>query len=181
MPEVPPLPGWDNQEHLQGDFPGDPVVKTLPSNAEGTGSIPGWEAKILHASARKQNNSNNKNKGSIATNSIKTFKMVHIKKKKKMVKKNISIYCQMFPEGAKSPQFRTTGLWPYKPTFQGSVFWNLFLQLFIHSIIHWTFNKPLVCNRCHSKHWGFNSEPGSCSSGADILGGTLAQKQPGQL
>ena len=83
MPEVPPLPGWDNQEHLQGDFPGDPVVKTLPSNAEGTGSIPGWEAKILHASARKQNNSNNKNKGSIATNSIKTFKMVHIKKKKK--------------------------------------------------------------------------------------------------
>ena len=50
MPEVPPLPGWDNQEHLQGDFPGGPVVKTLPSNTEGTGSIPGWEAKILHAS-----------------------------------------------------------------------------------------------------------------------------------
>ena len=30
------------------DFPGGPVVKTSPSNAGGEGSIPGWEAKILH-------------------------------------------------------------------------------------------------------------------------------------
>ena len=48
----------------------------------------------------------------------------------------------MFPKGAKSPQFRTTGLWPYKPTFQGLVFWNLFLQLFIHSFIHWNSIRP---------------------------------------
>ena len=27
-----------------GDFPGGPVVKTLPSNAGGAGSIPGQEA-----------------------------------------------------------------------------------------------------------------------------------------
>ena len=33
-----------------GDFPGGPVVKTLPSNAGGEGSIPGWGAKIPHAS-----------------------------------------------------------------------------------------------------------------------------------
>jgi len=35
------------------DFPGGPVVKTLPSNAEGVGSIPGWAAKIPHASQTK--------------------------------------------------------------------------------------------------------------------------------
>ena len=34
----------------EGDFPGSPVVKTLPSNAGGVGSIPGWGAKIPHAS-----------------------------------------------------------------------------------------------------------------------------------
>ena len=27
-------------------FPGDPVVKILPSNAGGAGLIPGWEDKI---------------------------------------------------------------------------------------------------------------------------------------
>ena len=30
------------------DFPSGPVVKTSSSNAGGGGSIPGWEAKILH-------------------------------------------------------------------------------------------------------------------------------------
>ena len=39
-----------------GDFPGGPVVKTLPSNAGGQGSIPGLGAKIPHASwPEKQN------------------------------------------------------------------------------------------------------------------------------
>ena len=32
-----------------GDFPGNPVVKTLPSSAGGTGLIPGQGAKIPHA------------------------------------------------------------------------------------------------------------------------------------
>ena len=34
------------------DFPGGPVVKTSPSNAGGggTGSSPGWGAKLPHAS-----------------------------------------------------------------------------------------------------------------------------------
>ena len=38
------------------DFPGGPVVKTSPSNAGGTGSIPGWGAKIPHASWPKNQN-----------------------------------------------------------------------------------------------------------------------------
>ena len=36
------------------DFPGGPVVKTLPSNAGGAGSIPGLGAKIPHASRPKK-------------------------------------------------------------------------------------------------------------------------------
>ena len=36
------------------DFPGGPVVKTLPSNAVGAGSIPGRGAKIPHASGPKK-------------------------------------------------------------------------------------------------------------------------------
>ena len=35
-------------------FPGSPVVKTLPSNVGGSGSIPGWGAKIPHASRPKK-------------------------------------------------------------------------------------------------------------------------------
>ena len=38
------------------DFPGRPVIKTLPSNAGGVGSIPGQEAKIPHASRPKYQN-----------------------------------------------------------------------------------------------------------------------------
>ena len=38
------------------DFPGGPVVKTLPSNAGGAGSIPGQGAKIPHASWPKNQN-----------------------------------------------------------------------------------------------------------------------------
>ena len=35
------------------DFPGGPVVKTLPSSASGEGSIPGWGVKIPHALGSK--------------------------------------------------------------------------------------------------------------------------------
>ena len=38
------------------DFPGGPVVKTLPSNAEGTVSIPGRGTRIPHASWPKNQN-----------------------------------------------------------------------------------------------------------------------------
>ena len=39
-----------------GDFPGGPVIKTSPSNAEGEGLIPGWAAKIPHALRPKNQN-----------------------------------------------------------------------------------------------------------------------------
>ena len=38
------------KKNKAGDFPGGPVVKTLPPNAGDTGSIPGWGAKSPHAS-----------------------------------------------------------------------------------------------------------------------------------
>ena len=34
------------------DFPGDPVIKNLPSNAGDMGSIPGQETKIPHATGQ---------------------------------------------------------------------------------------------------------------------------------
>ena len=42
------------------DFPGRPVVKTSPSSAGGSGSIPGRGAKILRATPGKNQNINQK-------------------------------------------------------------------------------------------------------------------------
>ena len=47
-------------KHDAGDFAGGPVVKTLPSNAGGAGSIPGWGAKIPQASRPKKQNKKQK-------------------------------------------------------------------------------------------------------------------------
>ena len=60
------------QKFPAGDFPGGPVVKTSLSNAGGTSLIPGWWAKIPHASQAKQ--ANNINGSNIVANSIKTLK-----------------------------------------------------------------------------------------------------------
>ena len=57
------------------DFPGGPVVEILPFSTRGVGLIPGWRAKIPHVSWPKSQTNN------ILTNSIKTFKMIHIKNK----------------------------------------------------------------------------------------------------
>ena len=38
---------------MEGDFPGGPMVKTLPSNAAGVGSITGQGAKIPYLMAKK--------------------------------------------------------------------------------------------------------------------------------
>ena len=46
------------------------MVKALPSNAGGVGSIPGQGAKIAHASK----NQNIKNRSNMVTDSIKDFK-----------------------------------------------------------------------------------------------------------
>ena len=61
------------------------MVKTLLSNAGGEGSIPGWGAKIPHASWPK--NQNIKQKSNIVPNSIKTKNGTHQKKKKSRTKK----------------------------------------------------------------------------------------------
>ena len=53
------------------------MVKTLLSNAETEGSTPGQRAKPPHELQPKNQNV----KGNILTNSIKTLKIVHIKKK----------------------------------------------------------------------------------------------------
>ena len=62
------------------DFPGSPVVKTLPSNAGGMGSIPGWGDKIHYALQPQTQNIKEKQYGYKFN---KYFKMFYIKKKKK--------------------------------------------------------------------------------------------------
>ena len=69
--------------HNRQEFPFDLVVKTLPSNPGGASSIPGQGVRIPLALQPEQNKA--KNRGNIITNSIKTLKMVHIKKKKKRI------------------------------------------------------------------------------------------------
>ena len=61
------------------------MVRTLPSNADGSGSIPGRGAKIPHASRPKNQNIKQKQ---YCNKFNKTLKMVHIKKK--IVKKELS-------------------------------------------------------------------------------------------
>ena len=77
------------------DFPSDPVHKTSLSNAGNMGSIPAWGAKIQYALWPKNQNKTKqkKNRSNILTDSIKTLKMVHIKKSKKS-KQLISISIQ---------------------------------------------------------------------------------------
>ena len=58
------------------NFLGGPAFKTSPSNAGVSGLIPGWEAKISHASWPKKKKQ--KNRSNVVTSSIKTLKMVHI-------------------------------------------------------------------------------------------------------
>ena len=41
---------------IWGNFPGGPVIKTLPSNVRGMGLNPGWRAKIPHALWPKNQN-----------------------------------------------------------------------------------------------------------------------------
>ena len=65
------------QKYHCRDFPGVPVVKTSPCSAESGVSIPRQvRSHMLPGQKPKQN------RNSVVTNSIKTLKMVHIKKKK---------------------------------------------------------------------------------------------------
>ena len=74
-------PKFHNEQNikvLHRDFPGGPVVGTSPSNAERASSLPGGGNKMLHA--LRPEKTKNKNGSNIVTNSVKTLKMVHIKK-----------------------------------------------------------------------------------------------------
>ena len=66
---------------MKGDFPGCPVVETLPCNAGAAGLIPAQGAKIPHASRPK--NQTIKNRSNIVTNSIKSLLKKHPQQKKK--------------------------------------------------------------------------------------------------
>jgi len=69
------------------DFPAGPVVKILPFNAGAWVLIPGWEAKIPHASWPKDQNIKKQKRSHTVSNSVKIFKMIHIIKKKKTLAK----------------------------------------------------------------------------------------------
>ena len=68
----------DDSKAQPRDFPGGPVVKALPSNAGGTGLIPGQEAKTPHASGPKKQNIKQKQYCNKFNKDFK--KMVHFKK-----------------------------------------------------------------------------------------------------
>ena len=72
------------------DLPGGPVVKTSPSTAGSSSLIPGQGAKIPHASQLKNQNLKLKQ---YYTNSIRTLKLVYIKKylKKKLERSEIKL------------------------------------------------------------------------------------------
>ena len=66
------------------------MAKTWLSKAGGVGSIPEWGAKIPYVSLSENQNINNRSSG--VTNSIKTLKMVCIKKRT-LKKKILSHLC----------------------------------------------------------------------------------------
>ena len=45
-----------DSKSMRREFPGGPVVKTLPSNVGGASTIPGWGSKVPHASQTKNQN-----------------------------------------------------------------------------------------------------------------------------
>ena len=57
---------------------------------------------------------------------------------------------------------------------------RFYSSLVICVLLHYSFSQQIrieqLCSSYRAGHWGFNSEPGSYSSGADFLGGTLTQK-----
>jgi hypothetical protein len=76
------------QNGYKRNFPGAPVAKTSPSNAGGTGLIPGWGARIPHASWPKNQNMRQMQYGNKFSND---FKMIYILKKLKKIKYKFSL------------------------------------------------------------------------------------------
>ena len=70
------------------DFPGNPVVKTLPSNAESVDFSPGWGTKIAHASWPKNQDIKQKQFYNKFNNNFKNGPH-----KKKLKKSMFNIFC----------------------------------------------------------------------------------------
>ena len=78
-----------------GDFPGDPVVKTSPSNAGGASFIPGQRAKILHDWQPKNQNIKQKQYCNKFNKDFKNcpHQNKNLKKKKKNKKLYLALIC----------------------------------------------------------------------------------------
>ena len=99
------------------------MVETSPSKAGVAGSTPGWGAKIQHVSRPKPKIQQQQEKpsGNIVTNSIKTFKMVHIKD---LYKREVrATYNPAWKSRLDHPTFEAHSLFP--PLLQERVLLNV--------------------------------------------------------
>ena len=74
-----------------GDFPAGLLIKILPANVGDADSIPGWGLRS-HMCCNQKNKKTKKRRRrrrNTVTNSTKTLKVVHIKKKKQTLKKGL--------------------------------------------------------------------------------------------
>ena len=92
-----------NSDSGGGDFPGDPVGKTLLHNAGGAGSIPDWGARIPTCPLGQKNKT--ENRSNIVTNSIKTKK-----KKKSPYQKSLKKQQGKLRVPPPSPHSEATGI-----------------------------------------------------------------------
>ena len=92
-----------------GGFPGRPVGKTLPSKAGALCSTPGWETNPCLTAKKKT-----KHHMKMITDSIKTLKIVPVKKKKKMFIKKMGEETKVVKElkrgGAQPPASKSLNI-----------------------------------------------------------------------
>ena len=106
---------WCTKNKSLGDFPGGPMVKPSPSNTGCADSIPGWGAKIPHASRPKNQN---------------------IKQKQ---------YCNKFIKGFKKKKKAITGtlqeflVYPWHSTRRDSLSSLSYIYTCMHRIDFWVF------------------------------------------
>ena len=168
------------KEHKRGTSLTDQWFGASPSNAGGANSIPGWGAKITHASRPK--NQKKKNKSNILTNSIKTLKKGPHQKKKKAQKgrqdlvSNLKRMKKYFASGAEEPKekkrkpakvargqgFSISALWTLGAQRGSAV--EAVLGTELHCVVDWpaslpsTYQKP-VATTSSSKMWKSKVSP----------------------
>ena len=112
-----PRYGKGYQKERERDLPGGPVVKTSPSNAAGTGLIPGPGAKIPHASRPKNQNIKQKQ---YCNKFNKDFTNGPHKKKKIFKKKRTSLVAQWLRIRLPTQGTRVRALVQEDPTCRGA-------------------------------------------------------------